>query len=180
MIKDINSKISPLIKISVNVTADSLLEDSFEDNIDNVVKKYELDTKNLAIEITEQDELLNLESVEKKLVSLNNKGHKIIIDDFGMGHTSIKYLQNYKFNVVKIDGSLVRGIDENKRNLDIISSIVFLSKYLDFTIISEGVETCTQKDVLLGLGCRIFQGYYYSKPIIYEELLNNIEKGYIK
>ncbi len=180
VLKDINSKISPLIKISVNVTADSLLEDSFEDNIDNVVKKYELDTKNLAIEITEQDELLNLESVEKKLVSLNNKGHKIIIDDFGMGHTSIKYLQNYKFNVVKIDGSLVRGIDENKRNLDIISSIVFLSKYLDFTIISEGVETCTQKDVLLGLGCRIFQGYYYSKPIIYEELLNNIEKGYIK
>lgn len=180
VLKDINSKISPLIKISVNVTADSLLEDSFEDNIDNVVKKYELDTKNLAIEITEQDELLNLESVEKKLVSLNNKGHKIIIDDFGMGHTSIKYLQNYKFNVVKIDGSLVRGIDENKRNLDIISSIVFLSKYLDFTIISEGVETCIQKDVLLGLGCRIFQGYYYSKPIIYEELLNNIEKGYIK
>ena len=180
VLKDINSKISPLIKISVNVTADSLLEDSFEDNIDNVVKKYELDTKNLAIEITEQDELLNLESVEKKLVSLNNKGHKIIIDDFGMGHTSIKYLQNYKFNVVKIDGSLVRGIDENKRNLDIISSIVFLSKYLDFTIISEGVETCIQKDVLLGLGCRIFQGYYYSKPITYEELLNNIEKGYIK
>lgn len=180
VLKDINSKISPLIKISVNVTADSLLEDSFEDNIDNVVKKYELDTKNLAIEITEQDELLNLEAVEKKLVSLNNKGHKIIIDDFGMGHTSIKYLQNYKFNVVKIDGSLVRGIDENKRNLDIISSIVFLSKYLDFTIISEGVETCIQKDVLLGLGCRIFQGYYYSKPITYEELLNNIEKGYIK
>lgn len=180
VLKDINSRISPFIKISVNVTADSLLEDSFEDNIDNVVKKYELDTKNLAIEITEQDELLNLESVEKKLVSLNNKGHKIIIDDFGMGHTSIKYLQNYKFNVVKIDGSLVRGIDENKRNLDIISSIVFLSKYLDFTIISEGVETCIQKDVLLGLGCRIFQGYYYSKPITYEELLNNIEKGYIK
>lgn len=178
-LKELNEKVSSSIKLSVNITAESLLQNEFEEMIDSTVNNNKLNRKNLWIEITEHDALLNLDSVEEKLLSLKNKGHKIIIDDFGMGHTSLKYLQNYNFDVIKLDGSITKNIEANKRNSDIISSIVFLSKDLDFTIISECVETSLQRDKLLELGCNVFQGYYYCKPVLLQDLLNKIDTGFL-
>ena len=89
----------------------------------------------------------------------------MMIDDFGMGHTSILYLQSSQFGVVKLDGSLVKDVLENTTNQQIISSIVSLAEKLNVKIISEYVETEKQRDKLLELGCKWYQGYLYEKPI---------------
>ena len=97
-------------------------------------------------------------------------GVKLAMDDFGMGATSILYLKECIFDTVKIDGSLVTGLMTNPVCSELIGSIVKLGQTLAFTVIAEYVETEAQRDRLIGLGCRQFQGYLYSKALAPAEL----------
>lgn len=162
-------------KISVNITGKSLLWD-IEACIDGCLKKYHVPPERLWIEITEQDVISNASHVVDKLRRLKEKGHTLLIDDFGMGHTSLKYLQSNHFGVVKLDGSLVRKVLESKTNQKIVGSIVKLGKELDVQVIAEFVETEEQRDKLLELGCEWYQGYLYSKPIPLDEFIQFIKK----
>lgn len=92
-----------------------------------------------------------------------------------MGHTSLVYLQTKYFNIVKLDGSLTRDVIHNETNRDIIASIVYLGRSLKFKIIAEYVENEAQRDELKKLGCDVFQGYLYSKPIKLDELMSWIK-----
>ena len=158
-------------KVSVNITNESLEWDGIEQCIADVVEKYHIPNEWFCLEITEQDALSTSIDIADKIKNLKAKGHKFLIDDFGMGHTSLMYLQTSYFNVVKLDGSLTRDILDNERNSDIIGSIVYLGQSLDFKIIAEYVETREQRDELERLGCNAFQGYLYSKPLKLEDLL---------
>lgn len=158
-------------KVSVNITNESLEWDGIERCIADVVEKYHIPNEWFCLEITEQDALSTSIDIADKIKNLKAKGHKFLIDDFGMGHTSLMYLQTSYFNVVKLDGSLTRDILDNERNSDIIGSIVYLGQSLDFKIIAEYVETKEQRDELERLGCNAFQGYLYSKPLKLEDLL---------
>lgn len=169
-IKRVREEYGGDFKISVNITAKSLLWD-LESCIEEKMKKYGIDAKNLWIEITEQDVLTNSNLVFDKLRRLDAKGHTLLIDDFGMGHTSLMYLQHDFFRVVKLDGSLVRNITENKTNEKIVASVVELGNELNIKIIAEYVEIEQQRDKLYELGCCWYQGYYYSKPVEFEEFV---------
>ena len=98
----------------------------------------------------------------------------VVLNNFKNNGIYIKtpiYLQTNYFNVVKLDGSLTRDILDNERNSDIIGSIMYLGRSLDFKIIAEYVETKEQRDEPERLGCNAFQGYLYSKPLKLEDLL---------
>lgn len=157
-------------KISVNITAKSLLWD-IEKCIEKNLKKYQIPTEKLWIEITEQDMIANSNIVIDKLSRLKKVGHTLLIDDFGMGHTSLLYLQSNYFDVVKLDGSLVGKMLDLETNQKIISSIVKLGSELDVAVIAEYVETDQQKEKLLELGCKRYQGYLFSKPVSLEEFI---------
>lgn len=169
------AKIKPLVssefKVSVNITNESLEWKGIEKCIADVVKKYEIPNEWFCLEITEQDALSTSIDIADKIKRLKEKGHKFLIDDFGMGHTSMMYLQTNYFDVVKLDGSLTRDILNNERNSDIIGSIVYLGKSLHFKIVAEYVETKEQRDELERLGCNAFQGYLYSKPLKLDQLM---------
>ena len=164
----IQKECGPQFKISMNLTAKSLLWD-VEKYIDQMLEKYNVAASQLWIEITEQDVLSKAGIVINKLNYLKSKGHVMMIDDFGMGHTSILYLQSSNFGVVKLDGSLVRDILDNQTNQQIVSSIVALANKLDIRIIAEFVENERQRDKLLELGCKWYQGYLYEKPVPLDE-----------
>lgn len=164
------------LKMSVNITAESLHWLELEDVIGTCIEKYQVKRERLCLEVTEQDTWLNSQVARDKLKRLKDKGHTIIIDDFGMGHTSLMYLQTNMFGIVKLDGLLTRGIEINRTNKEIISSILYLSKTLKFDVIAEYVETQEQRDVLKQLGCTGFQGYLYSKPIKFEEFKDLIKR----
>ena len=151
-------------KISVNITAKSLLWD-IESCIESCLKKYDIPAEKLWVEITEQDVITNADFVIDKMKRLKNCGHVLMIDDFGMGHTSLVYLQSNYFGVVKLDGSLVRNILENKTNQKIVASIVELGNELGVKVIAEYVETEEQRNLLKNLGCYWYQGYLFSKPV---------------
>ena len=88
-----------------------------------------------------------------------------------MGHTSLQYLQHNQFDLVKLDGNLVRSILTNDRTKEIISSIVYLSKSLDFKVLAEFVETNEQKDALEQIGCLLYQGYLFSAAVDRDSLI---------
>lgn len=170
-ISRLNEYVPSDFKVSVNITNESLEWDGIEQCIEDVVNKYNIPNEQFCLEITEQDALSSSIDITDKIKSLKMKGHKFLIDDFGMGHTSLVYLQTNYFNVVKLDGALTRDILNNERNSDIIASIVYLGQSLHFKIIAEYVEDEAQRDELKRLGCDAFQGYLYSKPICLDELI---------
>ena len=94
-----------------------------------------------------------------------------------MGHTSLKYLQQNQFDLVKIDGALVKAALENQRSRDIISSIIYLSSSLHFDVVAEFVETKKEHEMLENLGCAIYQGYLYGKAVSLEEFVKVHSRG---
>lgn len=170
-ISEIEKEIHTEFKISVNITNESLLWEGLEYCIEDKVSKYHIMPERLWLEITEQDALVSSREVLDKMRRLKEQGHQFLIDDFGMGHTSLLYLQTNYFSVVKLDGSLTKDIVKNDRDKEIIAAIAELGKSLHFETIAEYVETEEQKDLLLTLGCDAFQGYYYSRPIPVAELI---------
>lgn len=174
-IAEVSKKCGPDFKISMNLTAKSLLWD-VDKYIDKTLKKYNVKPSQLWLEITEQDVLSKAPMVIEKMNHLKAQGHVMMIDDFGMGHTSILYLQSSSFGVVKLDGSLVRDIETNTTNQNIVSSIVTLARKLDIEVIAEFVETSQQRDKLLELGCNWYQGYLYEKPVALNRFMDFMEE----
>ena len=93
------------------------------------------------------------------------------IDDFSMGHTSIKYLQENHFRFIKLDGALVKQVSKNSRSKDIIRSIIELGNHLGSEIVAEYVETDELLNQLIDLGCHYFQGYLFSPAIPAEKFI---------
>lgn len=162
-------------KISMNITAQSLTWE-IEEYIEECQKKYSISPERLWIEITEQEMLSKADMVIDKLNHLKQAGHTLLIDDFGMGHTSLLYLQSNYFDVVKLDGSLVRNLLSNETNQKIIASVVELGQELGVDVIAEYVETKEQQEMLYRLGCKQYQGYMYSKPITLTEFIAYIKE----
>lgn len=157
--------------ISVNLTNASLQWDGLVEAVENSVKTHGISCSQLCLEITEQDAISSTEDVVHKIEELKAHGHRFLIDDFGMGHTSLLYLQTGFFAVVKLDGSLTRNVLENETNAEIIGSITKLGESIHFTTIAEWVESKEQLEKLKALGCDVFQGAYYSRAIGYEYLV---------
>lgn len=163
-------------KVSVNITAKSLLWD-IEGCIHDCLNKYNIPPERMWLEITEQDVITNADIVVEKLSRLKDVGHILMIDDFGMGHTSLIYLQSNYFDIVKLDGSLVHNIMTSKTSQAIISSILSLSNELGIKVIAEYVETAEIRDKLHELGCTWYQGYYFSKPVPLEDFITCLKNN---
>ena len=163
-------------KISVNITAHSL-EWNIEEYINEKLKEYQVPPEKLWLEITEQDVLTNSEMAANKISRLKDAGYTLLIDDFGMGHTSLNYLQSDSFSVVKLDGSLVRHILERETNQKIVASIIELSKKLNIKVIAEYVETEEQRQFLKDIGCDFYQGYLIGKPVVLEQFIENMAEN---
>ena len=177
-INQISEKCKNEFKISINITAHSLNWE-IEEYIKTKLEEYHVPAEKLWLEITEQDVLTNSEMVTKKIQQLKEAGHKLLIDDFGMGHTSLMYLQFNFFDVVKLDGSLIRCILEQETNQKIVASVVELSNKLGVNVIAEFVETEEQRKKLDELGCYCYQGYLYGKPMPLEEFIENMYKNHL-
>lgn len=160
------------LKVSINISAMQLDNPKFYDDVEESIQRYDLGSCRLAFEITERVALSGTEGVKKGLKRLEDNGIGIIMDDFGMGYSSMTYLQNSSFDYVKMDGSLIREISTNSRSKEIVKTICQLSEKLGFEVIAEYVETEEQRDLLLSLGCRLYQGYLYGKAMPVEELIS--------
>jgi len=157
------SHLQPQIAVSVNVSVIQLQDPDFVTKVLKIVNNYQVEPKNLHIEITEsvfaEDKLTFLTAVK----ALQKQGFCISIDDFGTGYSSLSSMLDIGVDIVKIDRSFIQNMD--KRGLSIIHAIVQMASSLDFTVVAEGVETIEQANTLTNIGVSHLQGYYFSKPM---------------
>ena len=165
-------------KLSVNTTVSTLYDSRFIGFLQNMADRYRLKTGNICIEITEESELVTDRETGELIRNISMFGYTFALDDFSMGHTSLQYLQHNQFDLVKLDGNLVKSMLTNERTKEIISSIVYLSKSLNFRVLAEYVETKEQRDALEKTGCLLYQGYLYSPAIDKETFLEIKNKPY--
>lgn len=151
--------------LSVNISPKQLETMDFLDHALEIVKEHAPKGVHIALEITERTLLVTSDMLMQKIQLLKQSGIEFSLDDFGMGHSSLLLLQENLFDEVKLDGTLVKKLLSNDRSRNIISSIIKMSDDLHFRVVAEYVETLELKQVLAELGCTIYQGYYYSRPL---------------
>jgi diguanylate cyclase (GGDEF)-like protein len=125
----------------------------------------------LEFETTEGILMIGNSYIDDVLDEINTLGIKLSMDDFGTGYSSLSYLRQYSFNILKIDQSFISGITSNKEYFDMVKATIAMSHSLDL-LVAEGVETLEQLRLLEKIGCDLVQGYYFSKPLPAQKLMD--------
>ncbi|GAB0112187.1 putative bifunctional diguanylate cyclase/phosphodiesterase [Pseudoalteromonas distincta] len=136
-------------------------------------EKYQLPAHTILIEVTENTLMDPDSSIQQQLKRLNAIDIDIAIDDFGVGYSSLAYLQRLDIDILKIDRSFIRDIETNKNSIALIKAIITMAHNLDVRVVAEGVETKSQYEQLKQLRCDFIQGYFFSKPISKNEFINS-------
>ncbi|QQO07503.1 EAL domain-containing protein [Breznakiella homolactica] len=165
------------ISVSANLNPKQLQEDEhLIQTIQNCITSNNIDPKYMELELTENAAVDPNVLSRTKLEQIRAMGIDISIDDFGMGHSSLLYLVDSYASIVKIDRALVSDIARDKDRRQIVQSIITLCSELNVKVIAEGVEEIEQIDILEELGCRYYQGFYFSKSLKSEDFLKFVRE----
>ncbi len=162
-----------VVPISVNLSRAYMDKIDFIETLEKYINKYQIPRELIEFEITESSMIENEEKLKLNISSLRNKGFKILLDDFGVGYSSIKTISDIHFDTIKIDKSFVNEIGVQKWE-HIINYTISLGNKLGMDVIAEGIETEEQYKFLLNCNCNMFQGYYFSKPLSPKDFSNLI------
>lgn len=166
----------PFSRVAINVTAADFVLNAFPENLAERMAHHDLQPHHVGVEVTEGMFLgRTAVSVLSGLHEIHKIGCEISFDDFGTGYASLMHLK-LPIDRLKIDRSFVSGIENDPTNAAIVHAITDLSKALGKKVTVEGVETRSQVDLLQAMGCRYFQGNYFSKPLYAFEVPEFIEK----
>jgi diguanylate cyclase (GGDEF)-like protein len=158
--------------VSVNVGARHFHSPQFIERLLALLERYEMPATQLRIEVTERTLLEDPPQVMQTLHALRDHGIRVALDDFGTGYSSLSYLHRFPLHALKIDRSFVSdlGPDSPPSTLAVLRAITSLARSLDLEVIAEGIETQTQREVLMSLGCRLGQGFLFSRPLPHSEI----------
>jgi len=163
--------------IAINISAKQFHQNDFVSNLIYMVYEHNLLPNQILLEITEGVFLGNLEEAIDKMKALKENGFSFSIDDFGTGYSSLTYLKRLPFDQLKIDQSFVRGLLDNQADAAIVKAIVVMAKSMGLNLIAEGVETDKHLACLSGYGCHFYQGYYFSRPLTAEKLVEYVKNN---
>src|SRR5690554_694172 len=153
------------LRIAVNLSAVQLRQDRIVDDILGTLKRHDIPAGLLELEVTETSFMTNLADAVAKLHTLNRAGISIAVDDFGTGYWSLTYLKKMPVQHLKIDKQFIRDLLVNEEDTRITNTIIDLGRSLNLTVVAEGVETAEQEYYLTQRGCKLAQGYFFSKPL---------------
>lgn len=153
------------IWMSVNVAARQLTHPGLVEVVKNTIAESGVEASKLKLEITESMIMADAVAAVGALEQLKALGIHLLMDDFGTGHASLSYLHRLPISTIKIDRYFVGRIDSNSECLEIVRTILNLSRSLSMDVVAEGVENSAQREVLQSLGCEYVQGYLLSPPL---------------
>lgn len=161
--------------VAINISSIHFKQQNFLDSIQTILERYNMPANNFEIEVTERTVMNNANETVSKLVRLKQLGFKISIDDFGTGYSSLSYLVRFPLDCLKIDRSFIQHIGSLDEKQAVVDAIIQMSHRLKMKVVAEGVEQAQQVDILRKMNCDIIQGYYYSKPLPLNELIEFME-----
>ena len=157
------------ITISVNVSVRHLMKNNFIEEIRRVLEERNVSADHIEIEITESSMIDSAEKALERIEQLKAMGMKVAIDDFGTGYSSLSYLNSFPSDLLKIDKSFIDKMNLSDSSRQYVAMIISIGHTLDLKVISEGVESADQVDVLKDIGCDYIQGFVWGKPMPPEE-----------
>ncbi|MDN4493268.1 EAL domain-containing protein [Ureibacillus aquaedulcis] len=163
-----------MVPIAVNISPVHFYSETFVKDFLSLVEEYEITPDLIKIEVTESVELFDFRKAKEILLELNELGYESSIDDFGVGFSSLSYLQQLPFSEIKIDRSFINSINNSDMHA-VVQTIVQLAEKLRMHVVAEGIETPEQYSILQQIGCKSGQGYYFHKPMPLEEAENLLD-----
>lgn len=173
--KLLNNMIGSNFKIAVNLSEVQIRDENLIDFIKKSMDEEEINPKNIEFEVTESIIMTSVQNNIKVLEKLRELGVSIVLDDFGTGYSSMNYLRKLPIDTVKIDKSFIYDIGKDFKGECIIEKIVELCHLLNLEVTAEGVENKEQIDFLNSIDCDIIQGYYFSEPKTFNEVIELIK-----
>ncbi len=163
--------------VAINISPVEFLTGTPVDIILDTIDRFGIHAERFEVEVTEEA-IQDLKGVNAELNRLISAGVRIAIDDFGSGHSSLVKLASLPFGKLKIDRSLISGIDSQARNAQLVSTLISFGERLKFSVLAEGVETAQEADTLRRLGCAQVQGFHYSRPMTASDIIaHTIDEG---
>lgn len=153
------------LRLSLNITAADLAMPAFPDLVAGALCESDFAPDRLTLEITEQALVNDLDTSAAQLTKLVDLGIRVALDDFGAGFCNFRYLKKLPLDYLKLDRTMVEGIAEDRRDLEVLRGIVALAGALDLKVVAEGVESADQRDAVVREGCHSWQGYLGGRPM---------------
>ena len=160
------------IYLSVNISPRDFYFLNIYQIFTDLVAKYDIEPRMIKLEITETAVVMDLNRQLELISRLRQSGFVVEMDDFGSGYSSLNMLKDIHVDVLKIDMAFLKKARDEERSRKILRMMISLSKQLDMPVITEGVETAEQVEFLTEMGCDMFQGYFFAKPMPVEEFEN--------
>jgi EAL domain-containing protein (putative c-di-GMP-specific phosphodiesterase class I) len=162
--------------LAVNVSARQFGATEFVNQVEALLSSSGIVPSRLKLEITESMLLDNIERDISTMRQLKALGVSFSMDDFGTGYSSLQYLKRLPLDQIKIDQSFVRELGSNSSDKAIVRTIIAMANSMDLDVIAEGVETGEQREMLLNVGCKHFQGYLFSQALPIEQFEKLLRK----
>lgn len=163
------------VRAAINVSPIQFASDDFYSTVDRILTKTGVDPARVELEITESVFVGDLDRTLDLFKKLKRRGVRLSLDDFGTGYSSLSYLRDAPFDKLKIDQSFVRGCTVEDNNSALVSAIVSMAKALKMDTVAEGIETKDELAMVTGHGATHLQGYLFSAPISFEDLIERFE-----
>lgn len=167
----------PIVPVSVNIAAEHLTKKDWPITVAKYINDAGIEPQNIELEITENSLLNNDIAIQNAIELLQKLGIKIALDDFGKGYSSLLYLTQYPFDILKIDRTFIQNMQSSERDMFIAKSIIYLAKGLNIRTVAEGVETMEQLEILKKENCFEIQGYLFSRPVPAREFEQMLKKA---
>ncbi len=158
-------ELGAVIPVSVNVSRVDIAAPDMTDFITKIVKENGISPSEYHLEITESAYTSDSKHIIEVVENLRKLGHKVEMDDFGSGYSSLNMLTDMPIDVIKMDKAFIRNIQPGNKAMHLVELVLDIAKYLEVPVVAEGVETEEELKMLKEAGCDIIQGYYFSKPI---------------
>jgi EAL domain-containing protein (putative c-di-GMP-specific phosphodiesterase class I) len=168
---------APNLSMSINLSAAELNDGNLVENVAKAITRAGIGASALTVEITEDIVMADIVAAKPQLDELHGLGVRIAIDDFGTGYSNLALLRQFAADFVKIDRSLISGLDTERGGSEFVRLILSLAHELGFAPIAEGVETEAQLDELRRLECKMAQGFLFAKPMTLADALAFASSG---
>ena len=166
-----------IVPVSVNFSAQDFDYTNVVEDLKSVIDKYKVCPENLIVEVTEQEIAKGTDHFKEQLKRIRENGHRIWIDDFGSGYSSLNVFAQYGIDRIKFDMDLLRHLDDNNgANRKIMKAMTHACNEMGVRTLAEGVETAEQFEFLQEIGCEMAQGFYFYKPVPLEDCIYKIQK----
>src|SRR6202163_603537 len=167
----------PAFTIAVNISGKQFAQPDLASQVDRILRETRLDPRCLKLELTESVTMGEVERAARIFGELKRLDVCLSMDDFGTGYSSLSQLRRLPLDILKIDRSFVSEMEGSSESYAIVQTILSLGRSLGMEMVAEGVESANQVNLLKSLGCEYAQGYYFSKPVDQEGMVEVLLKS---